>query len=128
MINVLREWKLACPKGELRLVFPTAGGQIAGHNNVVRALAPVQAAGLTDQGEAEVHWPARAAALLCIVVHQPPTWRTGHAAEKRADRLGHSSIQMTADTYGHLFPAGTMAPNWPRPSMRCSDGRDINAT
>jgi integrase len=22
------------------------------------------------------------------------------------DRLGHASIQMTADTYGHLFPRG----------------------
>ena len=27
VLNVLREWKLACPKGELGLVFPTAEGQ-----------------------------------------------------------------------------------------------------
>ena len=72
MINTLREWRLACPKGDQGLVFPTAKGQIEHHTNIVRALRPVLvAAGLTDKdGQTEIHWPARAAALLCLVVHQ----------------------------------------------------------
>ena len=72
VLNVLREWKLACPKGELGLVFPTASGRIAGHNDLVRALkAAVRAAGLTEQEwQAEIFWPAQSPALLCVVVHQ----------------------------------------------------------
>jgi integrase len=27
-------------------------------------------------------------------------------------RLGHASIQMTADTYSHLFPAAMTVPSW----------------
>src|SRR5262249_42878160 len=38
VLNVLREWKLRCPKSELGLVFPTASGRINVHNNLVRAL------------------------------------------------------------------------------------------
>ena len=37
VLNVLREWRLVCPKGELGLVFPSARGRIARHNNLVRA-------------------------------------------------------------------------------------------
>ena len=40
VVNVLREWKLVCPKGELGLVFPTASGRIDRHNNLVRAFKP----------------------------------------------------------------------------------------
>jgi integrase len=52
----------------------------------------------------------------------PETWEAGreHRADCRADgglelplkvvqvRLGHGSIQMTADRYGHLFPRRTI--------------------
>ena len=49
VVNTLREWKLACPKGDLGLVFPTPRGGIALHNNIVRAFkATVRAAGLID--------------------------------------------------------------------------------
>ena len=34
-------------------------------------------------------------------------------------RLGHASIQMTADIYGHLFPRGDDGPSWRRPK-KCS--------
>jgi integrase len=37
-------------------------------------------------------------------VHQPQRRRRSRVALKLVQaRLGHSSIQMTADTYGHLF-------------------------
>src|SRR6516165_10419878 len=36
LVNALREWKLACPKSELGLVFPTGNGAVEFHTNIVR--------------------------------------------------------------------------------------------
>ena len=39
--NLLRAWKLACPLGELDLVFPTSKGRISHHKSIIRsALIP----------------------------------------------------------------------------------------
>jgi hypothetical protein len=39
--NVLRECRLACPKGDLRLVFPNGAGRVQSHANIVsRGFAP----------------------------------------------------------------------------------------
>ena len=35
LVNTLREWKLACPKSELGLVFPTGAGRVEYHSNIV---------------------------------------------------------------------------------------------
>jgi integrase len=109
VLNVLREWKLACPKGELGLVFPTAKGRIASHNALTRALkAAVRAAGLTDQGGepkySGMHSLRHFYASWCI----NPLDRGGQGLPPKVvqERLGHSSIVMTMDTYGHLFPPG----------------------
>jgi hypothetical protein len=93
--NTLREWKLACPKGDLGLVFPTDSGRIEHHKNILRDLEPVMiAAGLMvpvkdasgkpvrdKDGKpvvgAEIHRPSRPAPFLCVVVHQQARrWRT----------------------------------------------------
>src|SRR5262249_21744422 len=34
VVNALREWKLACPKGEHGLVFPNGAGNIENHSNI----------------------------------------------------------------------------------------------
>ena len=40
--NVLREWKLSCPKGPLGLVFPTTTGSVQSHANIAsRGFAPL---------------------------------------------------------------------------------------
>src|SRR5262245_33110581 len=45
VVNALREWKLACPNGELGLVFPNTLGKFADHANIVqRILSPPQIA------------------------------------------------------------------------------------
>ena len=45
VVNTLREWKLACPKGRLNLVFPNGEGNIEWHPNIIkRGLHPVQIA------------------------------------------------------------------------------------
>jgi integrase len=47
------------------------------------------------------------AALLCELLHQQQgRRRDGPPAEIVQKRLGHSSIVMTLDVYGHLFPRG----------------------
>jgi hypothetical protein len=41
VVNTLRGWKLACPKSEAGLVFPSGGGLVEHHKNIVdRALIP----------------------------------------------------------------------------------------
>jgi integrase len=34
VVNALREWRLACPKGELDLVFPNGRGKVESHANI----------------------------------------------------------------------------------------------
>ena len=110
LVNALREWKLACPKSELGLVFPTGAGEVEYHSNIVtRGLAPVQVA-------ANVVAKARKAKYtgLHALRHFYASWcinrkedgGLGLPLKVVQHRLGHSSIQMTADVYGHLFPSG----------------------
>ena len=50
VLAALKVWKLACPKGEADLVFPTAQGQVEHHKNMLKSLAPVMvAAGVVEK-------------------------------------------------------------------------------
>lgn len=116
VVNTLREWKLQCPKGQLGLVFPTPKGQVQGLANIVRrGFAPAQiAAGVT------IDLPgAHAAAIkrakypgLHALRHFYASWCINRQADGGLElpakvvqeRLGHSTIAMTLDVYGHLFP------------------------
>jgi integrase len=107
--NVLREWKLRCPRSELGLVFPTSSGGIDRHSDIVRRFKSiVRKAGLTDaEGEPKytgLHTLRHFYASWCI----NPEDRGGQGLPPKVvqERLGHSSIVMTLDTYGHLFPRG----------------------
>ena len=43
VVNTLKEWKLACPKGELELVFPNGAGKVECLANIInRGLIPAQ--------------------------------------------------------------------------------------
>jgi integrase len=110
VVNALREWKLACPKGELDLVFPTGRGGVESLSNIAqRGFAPIQiAAGVTDQ-----HGRAKYPGLHALR-HFYASWCINRRVDGGLElplkvvqsRLGHASIQMTADRYGHLFPRG----------------------
>jgi integrase len=110
LVNTLREWKLACPKSDAGLVFPTGAGEIEYHSNIVtRGLAPVQiAAGVvTKTGKAKytgLHALRHFYASWCI--NRREDGGLGLPLKNVQHRLGHSTIQMTADVYGHLFPTG----------------------
>lgn len=111
LANTLREWKLVCPKDDgLDLVFPNGRGHIESHANIVhRGLEPAQiAAGLTTaKGKAKytgLHALRHFYASWCI--NRRVDGGLELPLKVVQDRLGHASIQMTADCYGHLFPRG----------------------
>ena len=108
VVNTLREWRLACPKGNLDLVFPTATAHIEHHSNVLRALAPVMVGvGLTDKDGKPKY-------ALHAFRHFYASWCINRRADGGLElplkmvqeRLGHASVNLTADVYGHLFPRG----------------------
>lgn len=132
VVNVLRKWKLVCPRRDtgrkdddgqpikrLDLVFPTGSGNIESRSNMLkRGLIPAMVkAGITvEAGELDakgtpllrakysgMHALRHFYASWCI----NPVSAGGLGLSPKAvqDRLGHSTIAMTMDTYGHLFPA-----------------------
>jgi integrase len=109
-VNTLRTWRLACPRGELELVFPTRRGRVIQHKSLIRsALIPAQlAAGVvTQDGRAKytgMHALRHFYASWCI--NRKIDGGLELPAKVVQARLGHASIVMTLDTYGHLFPRG----------------------
>src|SRR5207302_7675247 len=90
VVNALREWKLACPKGDLDLVFPNRrGGVLALVDIHRRGLRPTAAAaGIRAYG---MHSLRHFAASLFI--------EQGFNPKRVQALLGHSSIQLTLYTY-----------------------------
>jgi integrase len=113
VVSVLREWKLACPNGQLDLAFPNGNGNVEFHNNVIhRGLWPTLiAAGVVTVKAGNVT-PKYTG--LHALRHFYASWCINRKADGGLelppkvvqDRLGHSSIVVTMDTYGHLFPRG----------------------
>lgn len=110
VVNTLREWKLQCPRGDLGLVFPTRHGTVQSASNIRRrALIPLmEKAGIVDaNGKAKYRG-------LHALRHFYASWLInpkklggqGLPPKEAQDRLGHSTLAMTMDTYGHLFPRG----------------------
>jgi integrase len=102
--STLREWRLACPRGDLNLVFPNTKGKIEALPSIHRrGLGPLQfAAGLTTNKlhpKYGLHALRHSAASLFI--------EQGFSPKRVQALMGHSTIQMTFDTYGHLFPSET---------------------
>lgn len=100
LAEVLMEWKLACPTGKLALVFPNGAGKVETHSNIYnRIFKPLMLlCGIVDGEGAprfSLHALRHAAASLFIEQGWPP--------KKIQTMLGHSSITMTYDVYGHLF-------------------------
>jgi integrase len=108
VIHALREWKLVCPKGELDLVFPGPRGRVQTRFVIVdQGFNPAQlaAAVVTEDGKAKYRG-------LHALRHFYASWCINRRVDSGLElplkvvqaRLGHASIQMTADVYGHLFP------------------------
>jgi integrase len=105
----LKQWKLACPKGDLDLVFPSSVGTVIGDRNFTHRLEPVfEAAHMLDKKGVPKYAPhafRHFFASWCI----NPKDRGGRELPAKVvqEWLGHSSITITLDIYGHLFPTGS---------------------
>jgi len=101
----LKEWRIACPKGEADLVFPDSEGNPVHHEIMLRLLGAIQQrAGVVDKAgkpKYGLHAFRHFFASWCI---NPRPHGRELAAKVAQALLGHSSITMTLDLYGHLFP------------------------
>lgn len=130
VVNALREWRLVCPrkdtgkKGDagqpakvLQLVFPNGQGKVESLANIInRGLCPAMVrAGVTvDTGEVDAEGkPVLAAKYtgMHALRHFNASWLInstkagglGLSPKEVQERLGHSSIVITMNTYSHLF-------------------------
>jgi integrase len=92
--NALKIWKLACPVSEHDLIFPGFEGGMANHVNTAnRYFYPaLRRAGLRH---VSFHSLRHSNASLRI--------QAGQNIKYVSDQLGHSTIKITLDVYGHLF-------------------------
>jgi integrase len=114
VVSALREHRLACAHSALGLAFPNSKGGVDHRNSIVeRGLHPAQiAAGVTKLDKNGK--PVAKYAGLHSLRHFYASWCINRRVDGGLElplkvvqaRLGHASIQMTADTYGHLFPRG----------------------
>jgi integrase len=126
LLAVLKEWRLECPKGPLDLVFPNGAGKVENLGNIVqRGLIPAMvaagvAAAAKDADDDVISYPDGEPVMLAkytgmhALRHFYASWCINRKADGGLEvpakvvqeRLGHSSITMTLDVYGHLFPRG----------------------
>ncbi|MGN6143428.1 MAG: tyrosine-type recombinase/integrase [Mesorhizobium sp.] len=136
VVNTLKEWKLGYSRPIVgrdedgkairedarpdHLVFANGSGNVESLGNIInRGLIPVQiAAGVrlaTDKQDEDgntvmaakytgMHALRHFYASWCI--NRPQDGGLGLPLKVVQERMGHSSVTMTADVYGHLFPRG----------------------
>jgi integrase len=108
--NSLKEWRVKSEHSKADdFVFPNGKGGVEFLQNIIeRGLKPAQsAAGLVVDGKAKypgLHALRHFYASWCI--NRPQDGGLGLPPKVVQERLGHSSITMTYDRYGHLFPRG----------------------
>jgi integrase len=120
VLNALREWKLSCPKGDLDLVFPNGVGKVESHSNLIeRGLDPILVAAglittrpaLDDSGKPVIDVKGKPEAVVAgkYGMHSlrhacASLWiESGYNPKQIQQLMGHSSIKVTYDVYGHLF-------------------------
>lgn len=120
--TMLKEWKLQCPRkgkgrqgkddpGVLDLVFPNGEGKTENHANIANrgfyalqlACDIARAGSRKDEKDEPV---LRAKYGLHTLRHFFASWliEQNFSPKKVQALLGHKSMQMTYDVYGHLFP------------------------
>jgi integrase len=114
--NTLREWKVACPTTSMNLVFPSLAGGVFANNRIHESYwGPLQRAlgmvvpivddegvqTMDDEGEPimrpRYHFHSLRHAAASLFIEQ------GWSPKRVQAVMGHSSIQVTYDVYGHLW-------------------------
>jgi len=114
-INALTAWKLACPPTDQDIVFPSLAKRVMSHQYMnVNIMGAIQiAAGITDpvvkDGKLALDKEQQPIMAQRYTLHDfrhaaASLWIEQRVNPKRVQKwMGHSSIQVTFDTYGHLF-------------------------
>jgi integrase len=125
LVNTLKEWRLACPRRNTLpdLVFPGRDHRVPSHTTVQSDFDRIQlAAGVVDTAGKPKY-------SLHALRHFFASWgiEQGFHAKRLQELLGHGSIQMTYDVYGHWlgdladdharFAAGEAALFGPTPTL-----------
>ncbi len=101
VVNTLKQWRIECPRGPLDLVFPNTIGNVEMHTNIqANFWRPVQIrCGFTaaDGGHRYGFHKLRHAAASLFIQH------LGWAPKRVQTVMGHASVTVTFDLYGHLF-------------------------
>jgi integrase len=107
LLPALRQWHLAS-QHKSGLVFPTSTGAVEHHKNMVRSLEPVMTAAKIVDKEGKPKYALHAFRHYFASWCLNPESRGGLGMPPQDVQrlLGHSSIVMTLDVYGHLFPGG----------------------
>jgi integrase len=105
-VNVLREWKLAQRSSEL--VFPTRTGHVEHQTDLTRKLDVVQRTAklFNKVGKPKYGMHALRHFYASWCINRRSDGGLELPAKLVQARLGHASIVMTLDRYGHLFPRG----------------------
>lgn len=115
LVSELRTWKLRCPTGELNLAFPNTLGGVQQYGHLLRRkFFPVQIkAGVCDpllvDGEPVLDKRGDQVMVARYGFHAmrhaaASAWiRTRIDLKRLQVWIGHESIQLTLDTYGHLL-------------------------
>ncbi len=101
VVNILREWKLQCPKGDLNLVFPSRNGTVLHYSNLWRRVfvrLMVKCGMVEDDGRPRFKFHALRHAAASLFIEQ------GWQPKRVQAVMGHASMAMTYDLYGHLWP------------------------
>jgi integrase len=124
VVNTLREWKLAGTKSGAGLVFPDLSGEPQAHKSIVDAFVATQVragvvkpvlddAGKPVLGKDDEPLVTAKYTGLHALRHFYASWCINRRADGGLElpaktvqeRLGHASITLTLDVYGHLFPS-----------------------
>lgn len=98
--EALEQWRCQVPATTQRLVFPNGAGKIQNYANIYnRVFKPMLLANgiVNDAGEPKFGLHALRHAAASLFIEQ------GWNPKKIQTLLGHASINMTMDVYGHLF-------------------------
>lgn len=96
----LRKWKLQCPAGALDLVFPNWKGGVESNPNIAhRGWYPLLTASKLVRKDGKPKYPLKSLRHVraSLEIHN------GATARELQSLMGHSSVQITFDVYGHLF-------------------------
>jgi integrase len=94
VVKQLKQWKMACPPSEQELVFPSdAGTPMKKENLVRRHFTPA----LRRAGLRKVRFHDLRHTFASLLIDQ------GEHPKYIQSQMGHSSINVTMDTYGHLM-------------------------